>query len=184
MTTTVTNSGFLTGLYVIMVPLFAVILFRQRPHIVIWPGALLALAGIWLLSGGEAHRAHERRLAYRVVRGLLGSAADLHRKIRQPYRTPRHDGRHPVCGLRPARPADRGFPLRLRLERRPDCSSGNPLHRDLFWRRRFHAPGNRPTLYDGAPGRDLPGVRVRFRGTFRHLAIGRAAPATVSSAAP
>jgi drug/metabolite transporter (DMT)-like permease len=53
MTTTVTNSGFLTGLYVIMVPLFAVVLFRQRPHPVIWPGALLALAGIWLLSGGQ-----------------------------------------------------------------------------------------------------------------------------------
>jgi drug/metabolite transporter (DMT)-like permease len=53
MTTTVTNSGFLTGLYVIMVPIFAVVLFRQRPHPVIWPGALLALAGIWLLSGGE-----------------------------------------------------------------------------------------------------------------------------------
>lgn len=53
MTTTVTNSGFLTGLYVVMVPLFAVILFRQRPHLVIWPGALLALAGIWLLSGGK-----------------------------------------------------------------------------------------------------------------------------------
>src|SRR5262245_45849751 len=46
MTTTVTNSGFLTGLYVVMVPLFAVVLFRQRPHVVIWPGALLALAGI------------------------------------------------------------------------------------------------------------------------------------------
>jgi drug/metabolite transporter (DMT)-like permease len=39
MTTTVTNSGFLTGLYVIMVPLFAVILFRQWPHPVIWPAA-------------------------------------------------------------------------------------------------------------------------------------------------
>jgi drug/metabolite transporter (DMT)-like permease len=53
MTTTVTNSGFLTGLYVIMVPLFAVILFRQWPHPVIWPAALLALIGIWFLSGGK-----------------------------------------------------------------------------------------------------------------------------------
>jgi drug/metabolite transporter (DMT)-like permease len=53
MTTTVTNSGFLTGLYVIMVPIFAVVLFRQQPHPIIWPGALLALAGIWLLSGGK-----------------------------------------------------------------------------------------------------------------------------------
>jgi drug/metabolite transporter (DMT)-like permease len=30
-----------------------VALFRERPHPVIWPGALLALAGIFLLSGGK-----------------------------------------------------------------------------------------------------------------------------------
>ncbi|GLS32188.1 EamA-like transporter family protein [Mesorhizobium albiziae] len=53
MTTTVTNSGFLTGLYVVMVPLLAVTLFRQSPHPAVWPAALLALAGIWFLSGGE-----------------------------------------------------------------------------------------------------------------------------------
>ncbi len=53
MTTTVTNSGFLTGLYVLMVPLFAVVLFRQWPHPAIWPAAFLALTGIWFLSGGE-----------------------------------------------------------------------------------------------------------------------------------
>ncbi|WP_048648014.1 DMT family transporter [Nitratireductor soli] len=51
LTTTVTNSGFLTGLYVVMVPFLAVILFRQWPHGVVWPAALSALAGIWLLSG-------------------------------------------------------------------------------------------------------------------------------------
>lgn len=37
LTTTVTNSGFLTGLYVVMVPFLAVILFRQWPHGVVWP---------------------------------------------------------------------------------------------------------------------------------------------------
>lgn len=52
-TTSVTNSGFLTGLYVVMVPFVGVILFRQWPHPVIWPGAMLALAGIALLSGGD-----------------------------------------------------------------------------------------------------------------------------------
>lgn len=52
MSTTVTNSGFLTGLYVVMVPLLAVMLFRQWPHPVVWPAALLALGGIWFLSGG------------------------------------------------------------------------------------------------------------------------------------
>lgn len=53
LTTTVTNAGFLTGLYVVMVPFVAVVLFRERPHPVIWPGAMLALAGIFLLSGGR-----------------------------------------------------------------------------------------------------------------------------------
>ena len=52
LTTSVTNSGFLTGLYVVFTPLFAVALFRERPHRVVWPAALLALAGIALLSGG------------------------------------------------------------------------------------------------------------------------------------
>ena len=52
MTTSVTNAGFLTGLYVVMVPLVGIILFRHWPHPVIWPCALAALTGIWLLSGG------------------------------------------------------------------------------------------------------------------------------------
>ncbi len=53
LSTTVTNSGFLTGLYVVMTPLFAVILFRNWPHPIVWPAALTALAGIWFLSGGS-----------------------------------------------------------------------------------------------------------------------------------
>jgi len=54
LTTTVTNSGFLTGLYVVLTPLFAVILFRHWPHPIVWPAALTAMAGIWFLSGGNA----------------------------------------------------------------------------------------------------------------------------------
>lgn len=53
MTTTVTNSSFLTGLYVVFVPIISILLFRKPPHWVIWPVALLALAGIFLLSGGS-----------------------------------------------------------------------------------------------------------------------------------
>lgn len=52
LTTSVTNSGFLTGTYVVMVPLFTVLIYRQWPHPAVWPGAALTLAGIWLLSGG------------------------------------------------------------------------------------------------------------------------------------
>lgn len=53
LTTTVTNAGFLTGLYVVFVPFVAVLIFRERPHAAVWPGAALAFAGIFLLSGGE-----------------------------------------------------------------------------------------------------------------------------------
>lgn len=52
MSTSVTHSGFLTGLYVVMVPFIGVVLFRQMPHAVVWPAALAAVAGIYLLSGG------------------------------------------------------------------------------------------------------------------------------------
>ncbi|MEI2302323.1 DMT family transporter [Ensifer sp. MJa1] len=50
--TSVTNSGFLTGLYVVFVPVLSVLFLRRKPHWVIWPGALMALFGIFLLSGG------------------------------------------------------------------------------------------------------------------------------------
>lgn len=52
-TTSVTNSGFLTGLYVVIVPILSVIVLRRMPHIIIWPAALATLLGIYLLSGGD-----------------------------------------------------------------------------------------------------------------------------------
>ena len=53
LTTTVTNSGFLTGLYVLFTPLLAIALFREWPHPVVWPAVLVALGGVYLLSGGD-----------------------------------------------------------------------------------------------------------------------------------
>jgi drug/metabolite transporter (DMT)-like permease len=53
LTTTVTNASFLTGLYVIIVPVLSVIFLRKIPHWIIWPAALMALAGIYYLSGGQ-----------------------------------------------------------------------------------------------------------------------------------
>lgn len=54
LTTSVTNSGFLTGLYVVIVPFLAVAIYRDWPHPVVWPSAFAALLGIFLLSGGTA----------------------------------------------------------------------------------------------------------------------------------
>lgn len=53
MATTVTNAGFLTALYVVLVPLILLVMFFEPPNKLIWPAALLSLAGIFLLSGGH-----------------------------------------------------------------------------------------------------------------------------------
>jgi len=53
LTTTVTNSGFLTGLYVVFTPLLGVILFKAWPHPIVWPAACVAMFGIFLLAGGK-----------------------------------------------------------------------------------------------------------------------------------
>lgn len=50
--TSVTHVGFLTGLYVIFVPVLETLFRRRLPHITIWVAALLALAGTACLSGG------------------------------------------------------------------------------------------------------------------------------------
>ncbi len=54
-TTSVTNGGFLTGLYVFFVPLIQLFLFRIRPHPVVWLCAPIALAGLYLLSGASVN---------------------------------------------------------------------------------------------------------------------------------
>ncbi len=55
--TTVTNAGFLTALYVPLVPVLGWLLLRQIPHWSVWPGGLACLVGAFLLSG-----AHELRI--------------------------------------------------------------------------------------------------------------------------
>jgi len=50
--TTVTNAGFLTGLYVFFVPVLGYVLYRTRPHPIIFVGVPLALVGIYFLNGG------------------------------------------------------------------------------------------------------------------------------------
>lgn len=54
LTTSVTNSGFLTGLYVIFTPVITLLVLRLKPHVLVWPAVLMTFAGIWLLAGGQA----------------------------------------------------------------------------------------------------------------------------------
>ena len=51
--TSITNAGFLTALYVPLVPLLGWLLWRHRPHPAVWPSALACLVGAYLLSGAQ-----------------------------------------------------------------------------------------------------------------------------------
>ena len=51
-TTTATNGGFLTGLYVFFVPVLGFLMFRTRPHPIILVCVPAALLGIYYLNGG------------------------------------------------------------------------------------------------------------------------------------
>jgi drug/metabolite transporter (DMT)-like permease len=52
--TTVSSTGFITGLYVIFTPLLALALFRRRVGAAAWVGIALSLAGLAMLSGIHA----------------------------------------------------------------------------------------------------------------------------------
>lgn len=50
---TVTNTGFLTALYVVVTPFLFWIVRRQRPGLLTWLSVALAFVGVWALSGGS-----------------------------------------------------------------------------------------------------------------------------------
>jgi drug/metabolite transporter (DMT)-like permease len=49
--TTVSSTGFITGLYVVLTPLFGLVLFRTRVGFEVWAGVVLSLVGLGMLSG-------------------------------------------------------------------------------------------------------------------------------------
>src|SRR5438552_10934104 len=52
--TTVSGTGFITGMYVVLTPLIALALFRSRIGRAAWGGVVLATAGLAMLSGIHA----------------------------------------------------------------------------------------------------------------------------------
>jgi len=52
--TTVSSTGFITGMYVVLTPLLALVLFRARIGLAAWGGVVLATAGLAMLSGIHA----------------------------------------------------------------------------------------------------------------------------------
>jgi drug/metabolite transporter (DMT)-like permease len=51
-TATVTNTGFLTGLYVVVTPLLMWVFMRKLPRRYVWAAVAMAFIGTWLLGGG------------------------------------------------------------------------------------------------------------------------------------
>jgi drug/metabolite transporter (DMT)-like permease len=49
--TTVSAAGFVTGMYVVLTPIFGLVLFGFRPGASVWIGVALAVAGLAMLSG-------------------------------------------------------------------------------------------------------------------------------------
>jgi drug/metabolite transporter (DMT)-like permease len=52
--TTVSAAGFVTGTYVVLTPVFGLLLFRIRPGLAVWAGVGLAVVGLAMLSGISA----------------------------------------------------------------------------------------------------------------------------------
>ena len=87
--TTVSATGFITGLYVVLTPVLAFALFRVRTGRLVWAGVVLATVGLALLSGVQAGSPEGDLL-------VLGGAAAFALQIVLMERwAPRHD----VIGL-------------------------------------------------------------------------------------
>jgi drug/metabolite transporter (DMT)-like permease len=52
--TTVSSTGFITGMYVVLTPLIALLLYRSRIGLAAWAGVVLATGGLAMLSGIHA----------------------------------------------------------------------------------------------------------------------------------
>lgn len=51
--TTVTNAGFLTALYVPLVPIISFLVLRRRAHWSVWPASICCVVGTYIMSGSE-----------------------------------------------------------------------------------------------------------------------------------
>ena len=72
--TTVSSTGFITGLYVVFTPLIALVLFGTRVPVALWIGVAFAVAGLLLLNGAPGGSALGNAL---VLVGALAAALQI-----------------------------------------------------------------------------------------------------------
>ena len=71
--TTAANAGFITGLYVIIIPFILALVYRRPPRLIVWIGSCISVLGIFLLSTGGKF-ALSSGDAWEVVSALMGAA--------------------------------------------------------------------------------------------------------------
>ena len=96
-TATVTNTSFLTALYVVLTPFVAWAWSGKVPSPVVWPAVALSALGTWLLGGGTlgAFSYGDRLVALSAA--VLG-AARRHHRPRRAVRPAHRLHRPAVCG--------------------------------------------------------------------------------------
>ena len=173
--TTVSAAGFVTGMYVVLTPVFALVLFRLRPGTSVWIGVALAVIGLGMLSGVSAGSGTGDLL-------VLAAAALYALQIALMERfAPRYDAARVHDG------GDGGRVRRLRRDRRCRRTGRvaarrdglGRLARDGHLRERARLP--RPGVGAKADERDADGTpvlpRARLRGDLRLRARRRQARA-------
>jgi drug/metabolite transporter (DMT)-like permease len=80
--TTASNSGFITGLFVLFVPIFGRFAFRKMPRTIDWMAALVSMGGLYVLTGGfnEVNRGDMMTLITAMVYALHILYADRYVK--------------------------------------------------------------------------------------------------------
>lgn len=75
--TTATNAAFITGLYVVVAPILAAVLFRQRIRSSLWVAVVLSVAGLSLLSITSFDAVEVHRGDLLVLAGAVAWAAHI-----------------------------------------------------------------------------------------------------------
>lgn len=86
--TTVTNAGFLTTTYVILVPAISLICFRVSPPWFIWPAASATLLGVYLLSRGSIQQFSQGDLFIIAGAGVWAIHVILISRFAQEFKAP------------------------------------------------------------------------------------------------
>jgi drug/metabolite transporter (DMT)-like permease len=85
-TATVTNTGFLTALYVVLTPLIVLCWSGKPPNPLVWPAVAMSAIGTWLLGGGRpsAFRPGDLMVAisalFWAVQVVITASASRHRR--------------------------------------------------------------------------------------------------------